>query len=78
MKDWRIAARVEGRECPECKQPVSKEQWKYMNRLFMRRRKRVDICYTCHLAHWDFPVIDCRGTAGNVHADNTDREAYDR
>ena len=76
MKDWRVIARLEGRICPECKQPVSKEQWKHMNRAFFRRKKQVDICYTCHLAHWDYPVIDCRGTGGNVFADNAEREVF--
>jgi len=74
MTPWQQVAIKEGRVCPECKQPVSIQAWIYMNRKFMRRQKKVDICLTCKLAHWEIPLYDC---GGNVMEDNADREAYD-
>jgi ssDNA-binding Zn-finger/Zn-ribbon topoisomerase 1 len=77
MKDWRIKAKEEGRICPECSQPVSIQQWVRMNRRFFHKKGKVDVCYDCHLKHWDYPVIDLHGTAGNVFKDNADREGLD-
>jgi len=64
---WKTVARAEGRICPECKSPISKEQWKRM-----QTKKGVDVCWICKSIHWNIPI----GAGGNVFDDNADREVF--
>lgn len=66
--NWEQVAIQEGRICPSCKQPVSKPQWKMMQR---KKQK----CHTCRLAHWEIPLYSSGGSARD---DNQDRDAWNR
>lgn len=66
---WKAKARAEGRVCPECLRPISKEGWKDMHN---RKGKLVRSCWSCRYAHWEIPLYE---HCGNVFADNADRDA---
>ncbi len=71
MSNWRTVAIAEGRTCPECKQPVSRQTWKSM----VRKNGSVGKCWTCRYAHWE---VRCPGMGGSVSQDNADREVLER
>jgi len=65
---WKAKARAEGRVCPECLQPVSKECWNDM-----QTKKGIRTCWSCRYVHWEMPL---QGHCGNVFEDNAGREAF--
>ena len=69
MNNWRTIARAEGRVCPECLQPVSRQAWKAM-----QTKNGVRNCWTCRYAHWQ---VRSPGRGGSALRDNADREALD-
>lgn len=67
---WMKKAIEEGRVCPECRQPVTKGQWRAMN-----LGSEIISCWNCRYAHWQFPL---RGAGGSSRLDNGDREDLNR
>lgn len=73
MEKWQKKAIEEGRVCPECQRPVSKEQWADMTRT-TKKDGKIRHCWTCQYAHWETPLS---GRGGSVWMDNSDREVLD-